>query len=95
MYGIETMLWKEKEISKIRDIQMDSLRELPGMRRVYRVPNASIRELCGVKRGVNERIDEGVLLWFGYVKKDRPPKKAYVAECGGSCSLGRLRKRCL
>ena len=24
---------------------------------------------CGVMKGINERIDEGVLWWFGYVKK--------------------------
>ena len=31
-------------------------------RRMDRVSNAQIRELCGVKKGLDERIDEGVLL---------------------------------
>ena len=34
-----------------------------------RVPNAGIREVCGVTKGVGERIDEGVLRWFGYVER--------------------------
>ena len=34
MYGSETMLWKEKEISRIRDIQMNNLRGLLGIRRM-------------------------------------------------------------
>ena len=48
-YGSETMLW-EKEISRIRVVQMDNLRGLLGFRRMDRVPNARIRELCGVTK---------------------------------------------
>ena len=55
MYGSETKLKKEKERSTIRAIQMDNLRVLPGIRRMYRVPNARIRELCGVAKGVEWR----------------------------------------
>ena len=46
MYGSETMLWKEKERSRVRAVQMDNLRGLLGIRRMDRVPNAQIRELC-------------------------------------------------
>ena len=45
---------------------------------------------------VDERIDEGVLRWFGHVKrmeKERNADRVYVGECAGSCSVGRLRKR--
>ena len=55
--------------SRIRDVQMDNLRGLLGIRRMDRVPNARIRELCGVMKGVNEKIDEGVLRWFGHVER--------------------------
>ena len=50
MYGSETMLWKEKERFRVRAVQMDNLRK-------DRVPNALIRELCGVKKGVDDRIN--------------------------------------
>ena len=40
---------------------MDNLRGLLGIRRMDRVPNAWIRELCEVKKGQDERIDEGIL----------------------------------
>ena len=61
MYGSETMLWKEKERSRIRGVQIDNLRSLLGIRGMDRVQNARIRKLRGVKNGVDERIDEGVL----------------------------------
>ena len=34
-----------------------------------RVPNACVKELFGVTKGVDERIDEGVLRWFGHVER--------------------------
>ena len=40
MYGSETMLWKEKERSRIRAVQMDNLRGLLGISRMDRVPNS-------------------------------------------------------
>ena len=61
MYGSETMLWKGKEISRIGVERMDNLRGLLAIRRMDRVPNARIRELWRVKKGLAERIDEGVL----------------------------------
>ena len=61
MYGSETKLWKEKKRSRIRAVQLDNLRVLLGIRRMDRVPNVRITELCGAKKGLDERIDEGVL----------------------------------
>ena len=57
----ETMLWREKDGSKIRAVQMDNLRGLLGIKRMDRVLNVWIRELFGVKKGLDERIDEGML----------------------------------
>ena len=59
------------------------------------VPNAWIRELCGVK-GLDERIDEGILWWFGHVERMervRIAKTVYVGVCVGSHSEGRPWKR--
>ena len=44
----------------------------------------------------DERIDKGVLRWFGHVERmenDKIAKRFYVGECGGSCSVARPRKR--
>ena len=39
-YGSETVLWREKERSRIMVAQMDNLRGLLGIRRMDKVPNA-------------------------------------------------------
>ena len=40
---------------------MDNLRGLLGIMRMDNVLNARIRQLCGVRKGVKEKIDDGVL----------------------------------
>ena len=65
IYGSETMLWKVKERSRVRD----NVRGLLGIRRMNKVLSTQIRELCGMKRGLDERIDEGVLWWFSHVER--------------------------
>ena len=40
-----------------------------------------------MRKGLYERIDEGVLRWFGHVERmerDRITKRVYVGECAGS-----------
>ena len=61
MYVSMIMLWKEKEKSRIRTVQMDSFR---GFRGMDKAPNARTRELFGVKKGLGERIDESILRWY-------------------------------
>ena len=61
MYGSEAMLWKEKARSKVRAALMDNLGGLLGIRRMNRVPNALIRELCRVRKDLDERIDSQVV----------------------------------
>ena len=49
-----------------------------------------------MKKGLDERIDEGMLWWFSHVERmesDRIDKRIYVGECAGSCSGGKPRKR--
>ena len=95
-YGSVKMLWREKEKSRVRGVQMENLRGILGIRRMDKVPNARIRELCGVRKGLDERIDEGVLQWFGHVKRmerDKIAKRFYAGECAGSRSVDRPRKR--
>ena len=90
------MIWREKERSWIRVVQMDSLRGLLGIRKIDKVPNTRIRQLCRVTRGIGEKIDEGVLRWFEHMERmenDRIAKRVYVGECVVSRSVGRPRKR--
>ena len=54
MYGSVTMLWKEKERSGVIAVRMGNLRGLLGIRRMDRVPNAWIREMRGVMKGVDK-----------------------------------------
>ena len=71
---------------------MDNLRGLLVIRKMDRLPNVRIRELCGVKKGLDERIYEGVL----HVKRmesDRMAKRVCVGECASSRSVGRPRKK--
>ena len=58
------MLLKEKERSRIWALKMNNLRGLLGIRRMDRVLNARIRELCEVKE-LEERINEGMLMKSG------------------------------
>ena len=49
-----------------------------------------------MRKGLDERIDEGVLRSFGHVERmgrDRIVKRVYVGECAGSHSVDRPRKR--
>ena len=49
-----------------------------------------------MKKGLDERIDDSVLRWFGHVERmerDRIVKRVYVGECAGIRSVGRTRKR--
>ena len=69
LYDSETMLWKEKERSSIRVVQMDNLKRMLSIRRMNSISNAVIRELCGVKKGLDERIDDGMLWCFGHVER--------------------------
>ena len=57
-YGNETMIWREKEKSRIWAVQMDNQRSMLGIRRMDKVPNAQIRQLCRITKGVDEKIDE-------------------------------------
>ena len=52
--------------------------------------------MWGVRKGLDERIDEGVLQCFSHVKRmdrDKITKRVYVGECTGSSSMGRPQKR--
>ena len=74
---------------------MDNLRGLLDIR-MDRVLNARIGELCRVKKGQDERIDEGVLRWFAHqerIEMGMIAKRVHVGEFVGSRSVGMPRKK--
>ena len=57
-----------------------------------------IRELYKFRKGLNERIDEGILRWFSHterMERDNIAKtsRVYVEECADSHSMGGPQKR--
>ena len=60
-YCSETVIWREKERSRIRAVQLDNFRGLLGIRRMDKVLNPRKKQLCGVTKSMDETIDEGVL----------------------------------
>ena len=75
----------EKERSRIRAVQMDNLRGLLDVRKMDKVPNARIIELCGMAKSVDERVDEGMFRWFGHLGR---MEKEVVCRVG--CRKGGL-----
>ena len=55
-YGTETVIWREKERSRIMVVQIDNFRGLLGIRRMDKLPNARIRQLCGATKDVDDRL---------------------------------------
>ena len=62
------MIWREKEKSRNWAVQIHNHKGLLGIR-MDKVPTARIKQLWGVTKGVDEKIDEGVLRWFDYVER--------------------------
>ena len=60
---------------------MDNL----GIRRMDRILNARIRELCGVRKGLDERIDESFLWWFSHVERMERDRIAKRLLCRRVC----------
>ena len=48
LYSSETVIWRENGRSSVRLCRRTTSEVLLGIRRMGRVPNARIRELCGV-----------------------------------------------
>ena len=46
----------EKDVSRILPVQVDNLRGLLGIRRMDKVPNIRIRQLCGLTKGVDQKM---------------------------------------
>ena len=78
LYGSKAMIWREKERSRIRVVQMDNLRGLLVIRRMDRVPIVRIGELCGVAK----EVDESVLHCFGNIERVEDDRNAKMSVYG-------------
>ena len=68
---------------------MANLRGLLGIRRIDRVLNPWIKELCRVMKEVDEGIYEGILQWLGHLERmenDRFAKRVCKRMCWQSLS---------
>ena len=81
-YGNERIIWREKEKSRISSVQRDNLRGLLGIRRMDKGTNSRIRQLCRLTKVVDEKLDEGVLRWFGLVERMETDKIANMVYIG-------------
>ena len=87
LYSSETMVWRKNERSTIKDLEMDILRGLLGIIKIDRRPNIRIT----MTKGMDERINESVLRWFGHIERignNMIAKRAYVGKCMGRGSVG-------
>ena len=72
----------------IRAVQMDNFRRLVSLRKMDKVPNVRIRELCGVTKVLMK-----VFSHVERMENDKIAKRVYVRKCGGSRSMGWPRKK--
>ena len=84
-----------RERRKVEAVEMGCLRNICGVRRVDRISNVEIRRRCGKNVGVGERMDRGVLRWFGHVERmgeERLARRVYDSDVRGLRGRGRPRK---
>merc|ERR1712002_1337670 len=92
LYGCETWALNKKDRKRMEAVEMNCLRNICGRRRIDMVPNVRIREICGKNVGVSERMDQGILRWFGHVERirnERLVKRVYDSEVRGVRRRGR------
>ena len=68
MYGCEVWTLKVRERKRMEAVEINCLRNIYGLRRIDRVLNVEIKR-CGKNVSVSQRIDQGVLRWFGHVER--------------------------
>merc|ERR1712002_1299798 len=87
LYGCETWALNKKDRKRMEAVEMNCLRNICGRRRIDMVPNVVIKGMCGKNVGVSERMDQGVLRWFGHVERMGRPRKSWMN--GVNETLGR------
>ena len=92
LYGCEMWTLKVRERKRIEAVEMNCLRNICGLRRIDRVLNVEIRR-CEKNVSVSQRIDQGVLRWFGHADRmgdERMAKIVYESDVRGVRRRGSL-----
>ena len=79
LYGCEVWTLKVCKSKRMEAVQVNCLSIICGLRRIDRVLNVEIKR-CGKNVSVSQRIDQGVLRWFGHVERmvdERMDKRVY------------------
>ena len=95
LYGCEVWVMKARDRKRMEAVEMNCLRNICGLRRIDRVSNVEIRRRCGKNVSVSQRMDQGVLRWFGHVERmenERMVKRVYESDVRGVRRRGRPRK---
>ena len=98
LYGCETWVLNAKVRKRLEVLEMDGLRGVCSLRRIDRVRNERIKQLCKWTRSVVARGEQGVLRWFGHVVRmsdERLVKKVFDSTVGGFRGRGRPKWRWL
>ena len=69
LYGCEVWTLKVHERKRMEAVEMNCLRNICGLRRIGSVSNVKSRRRCVKNISVSQRIDQGVLRWFGHVER--------------------------
>ena len=94
LYACEVWTLKVRERKRMEAVEKNCLRNICGRKRIARVPNVEIRR-SGKNVSVSQRIDQGVLRWFGHVERmgdERMAKRVYESGVRGIRKRGRPRK---
>ena len=57
------------ERRKVNVLEMNCLRSLVGVSRIYRVRNEEVHRRAGIERELASREEQRVLRWFGHVER--------------------------
>ena len=95
LYGCEVWTLKVRERERMEAVDMNCLRNSCGLRRIDRVPNVEFRRRYGKNVNVSQRIDQGLLGWFGHVERmgdEKMAKRVYESVVRGVRRRGKPRK---
>ena len=97
MYGSGSWVLSNKVRKRVEVAEMKGLRFICGIRRLDKVRNVRVREMCGWKKSAVERVEHNGLKWFEHVCRmdnERLAKRVWLSEMEGIKGRGRPKLRC-